>query len=99
IGPWIGVVPSLIVASTQSWKQVIFVLIVMTVVQQLDGNFIYPNVIGKSLAIHPLTIVFLLMVAGNLWGIVGMILIVPVYAVLRVIVKFGFELFSLTKSK
>lgn len=99
IGPWIGVVPSLIVASTQSWKQVVFVLIVMTVVQQLDGNFIYPNVIGKSLAIHPLTIMLLLMVAGNLWGIVGMILIIPVYAVLRVIVKFGIELFSLTRAE
>ncbi|MCT8388866.1 AI-2E family transporter [Leuconostoc holzapfelii] len=99
IGPWIGVVPSLIVASTQSWKQVVLVLVVMTVVQQLDGNFIYPNVIGKSLAIHPLTIMILLMVAGNLWGIVGMILIVPVYAILRVIIKFVVELFVLTKSK
>ncbi|MBZ6008853.1 AI-2E family transporter [Leuconostoc gelidum subsp. aenigmaticum] len=99
IGPWIGVIPALIVASTQSWKQMIFVFIVMTVVQQLDGNFIYPNVIGKSLAIHPLTIMLLLMVAGNLWGIVGMIVIVPVYAVLRVIISFVLELFALTKSK
>ncbi|QBR48420.1 AI-2E family transporter [Leuconostoc kimchii] len=99
IGPWIGVIPALLVASTQSWEQCLFVLIVMTVVQQLDGNFIYPNVIGKSLAIHPLTIMILLMVAGNLWGIVGMILVVPVYAVFRVIIKFVFELISLTKSK
>lgn len=99
IGPWIGVIPALIVASTQSWKQMLLVFIVMTVVQQLDGNFIYPNVIGKSLAIHPLTIMILLMVAGNLWGIVGMIVIVPVYAVLRVVIAFIFELISLTKSK
>ncbi|AFT82317.1 AI-2E family transporter [Leuconostoc carnosum] len=97
IGPWIGVIPSLFVASTQSWKQVVFVLIVMTIVQQLDGNLVYPNVIGKSLAIHPLTIMILLMVAGNLWGIIGMILIVPVYAVLRTILEFSIELFSLTK--
>ncbi len=74
-----------------------FVLIVMTIVQQLDGNLVYPNVIGKSLAIHPLTIMILLMVAGNLWGIIGMILIVPVYAVLRTILEFSIELFSLTK--
>ncbi|MEX0380062.1 AI-2E family transporter [Leuconostoc sp. MS02] len=99
IGPWIGVVPALIVASTQSWKQMLFVFIVMTIVQQLDGNFIYPNVIGKSLAIHPLTIMLLLMVAGNLWGIVGMIVIVPVYAVLRVIISFVLELVALTKNK
>ena len=92
-------VPALIIASTQSWKQVVLVLIIMTIVQQLDGNFIYPNVIGKSLAIYPLTIMILLMVAGNLWGIVGMILIVPVYAILRVVVQFAAELFILTKSK
>jgi len=41
----------------------------------------------------------LLMVAGNLWGIVGMILIVPVHAILRVVVQFAAELFILTKSK
>ncbi|MFT9415977.1 AI-2E family transporter [Leuconostoc falkenbergense] len=99
VGPWIGVIPSLIVAGTQSWKQMILVLVVMTVVQQLDGNFIYPNVIGKSLQIHPLTIMILLMVAGNLKGIVGMILVVPVYAVLRTVIKFGTQMRELTKNK
>ncbi|MGO1337403.1 MAG: AI-2E family transporter, partial [Leuconostoc fallax] len=88
----------LVVASTQSMQQVIFVIIVMTIVQQIDGNFIYPNVIGKSLKIHPLTIMILLMVAGNLWGIVGMILIVPVYAVIREIVKYILKLHQLTKN-
>ncbi|ABJ62935.1 AI-2E family transporter [Leuconostoc mesenteroides] len=97
IGPWIGVIPALIVASTQSWKQMLLVMIVMMVVQQLDGNFIYPNVIGKSLQIHPLTIMILLMVAGNLWGIFGMILIVPMYAVARTVVKFAIEMRQLTK--
>ncbi|OQJ78265.1 hypothetical protein BMS81_10555 [Leuconostoc pseudomesenteroides] len=77
----------------------ILVLVVMTVVQQLDGNFIYPNVIGKSLQIHPLTIMILLMVAGNLKGIVGMILVVPVYAVLRTVIKFGTQMRELTKNK
>ncbi|GMA70115.1 AI-2E family transporter [Leuconostoc litchii] len=99
IGPWIGVIPSLIVASTQSWKQVLLVLIVMTVVQQLDGNFIYPNVIGKTLKIHPLTIMILLMVAGNLWGIVGMILIIPTYAVARTVIKFAVEMRALTRDQ
>lgn len=98
IGPWLGVIPALVVASTQSMQQVIFVIIVMTIVQQIDGNFIYPNVIGKSLKIHPLTIMILLMVAGNLWGIVGMILIVPVYAVIREIVKYILKLHQLTKN-
>ncbi len=79
IGPWLGVIPALVVASTQSMQQVIFVIIVMTIVQQIDGNFIYPNFIGKSLKIHPLTIMILLMVAGNLWGIDGMILITPTH--------------------
>lgn len=59
---------------------------VVIIVQQIDGNVIYPNVIGKSLNIHPLTIILILLVAGNLSGILGVFLGVPVYAILRTLV-------------
>ncbi|WP_369403983.1 AI-2E family transporter [Secundilactobacillus silagei] len=65
----------------------ISVLIVTIIVQQIDGNFVYPNVIGRTLKIHPLTIIVILMVAGNIAGLMGMILGVPLYAVVKVIVE------------
>ncbi|CAK8054769.1 AI-2E family transporter [Eupransor demetentiae] len=88
VGPWIGVIPALIVAATMSWKQVVFVLIIMAIVQQVVGSIIYPKMIGNALKIHPLTIMLLLLGAGNIWGILGMILIVPVYAIARTVLLY-----------
>lgn len=64
------------------------VIVVVVVVQQVDGNFVYPNVIGKTLAIHPLTIIILLLVAGNIAGLLGMILVVPFYATVKTMVQY-----------
>ena len=88
LGPSIGLAPALIIASTISWEQAALVCVVVVIVQQLDGNFIYPNVVGKALDIHPLTIIILLLVVGNLWGIIGMIIGVPIYAVVKTVVQY-----------
>jgi predicted PurR-regulated permease PerM len=69
------------------------------IVQQLDGNIIYPNVIGKSLAIHPLTIIIVLLVAGNIAGLLGIFLGVPFYAVCRTIVLFIIQVIKEDKTK
>lgn len=95
IGPYIGVLPALILALSNSVRQTILVIIVCVVVQQIDGNLIYPNVIGKSLDIHPLTIIIILLVAGNLAGLLGMLLAVPVYAVIKVIVIYIYDIIML----
>lgn len=92
VGPYIGILPALIVAIGSGLVQVISVLIVTIIVQQVDGNFIYPNVIGRTLKIHPLTIIVILLVAGNLAGLMGMILGVPLYAVVKVIVQFVYHI-------
>ncbi|WP_057895347.1 AI-2E family transporter [Liquorilactobacillus oeni] len=99
LGPYLGLLPALILAFSVSFKMVIFVVIVCVIVQQVDGNLIYPNVIGKSLDIHPLTIIMLLLVAGNLAGLMGMILGIPFYAVLKVIVKYFRDIYLLNNEK
>ena len=99
LGPYIGLIPALFIASTHSLKLLILVVIVCVVVQQIDGNLVYPNVIGKSLEIHPLTIILLLLVAGNLAGLLGMILGVPVYAVVKVIIKYFYDIYRLRTSE
>ncbi|UDM78996.1 AI-2E family transporter [Vagococcus fluvialis] len=98
IGPYIGLAPAVVVTVfADPWKAV-FACIVVLIVQQIDGNIIYPNVIGKSLDIHPLTIIIILLVAGNLAGLLGMILGVPFYAVCKTIFVYVFDMVQLSKS-
>lgn len=98
IGPYIGIAPALIVSLTMAQDKIIWVIIIVIIVQQVDGNIIYPNIIGKSLNIHPLTIIVLLLAAGNIAGIAGMILCIPFYAVVRTIVIYFWDIYNLDKS-
>jgi len=95
VGPYIGILPALIVAFTTSTSLVIYVIIVVVVVQQIDGNLVYPNIIGKSLQIHPLTIIIILLAAGNIAGLLGMILAIPFYAVVKTIVQYLYSIWQL----
>lgn len=87
IGPWIALAPAVIVAVIQDPMLVVWVCIVTLIAQQIDSNFITPNVMGKSLDIHPLTVITIILAAGNIAGFVGIIIAVPFYAVLKVIVS------------
>ncbi len=53
---------------------------------QLDGNLIKPLLFGKSMNIHPLTIILVLIGAGSVAGILGMLICIPVYAVIKTII-------------
>ncbi|MET3575464.1 AI-2E family transporter [Bhargavaea ullalensis] len=86
IGPWVSVVPALLIALIQDPKLLIGVAIVMVVAQQVESNLITPNVMGKSLDIHPLTVITVILAAGNIAGFVGILLGVPAYAVGKVII-------------
>ncbi|MFB9769733.1 AI-2E family transporter [Lactiplantibacillus modestisalitolerans] len=99
LGPYIGIAPALIVAFTQSPIQVVYVVIVVVIVQQVDGNLIYPNIIGRTLKIHPLTIIILLLAAGNIAGILGMILAIPFYAVVRTVVIYLYNMIELRNAE
>ncbi|MDU6524047.1 AI-2E family transporter [Enterococcus devriesei] len=99
LGPYLGLAPALIYTFFDSPYKALLCVIVVIIVQQIDGNVIYPNVIGKSLNIHPLTIILILLVAGNLAGILGVFLGVPVYAILRTIIVFIAKIFRQTKQE
>ncbi len=90
LGPFLGAAPAVIMASTVSVKMVLLVVIVNTLCQVLESNVISPQVVGRTLHLHPLSIIFALLVGGELAGIVGLILAVPVFAVLKVIVQHFF---------
>lgn len=99
IGPYIGIAPALIVSLTMAPEKIIWVIVVVVVVQQIDGNIIYPNIIGKTLKIHPLTIIILLLAAGHIAGIAGMILCIPFYAVLRTMIQYFWSIYQLSKNE
>lgn len=99
LGPYLGLAPALIYTFFDSPYKALLCILVVLVVQQVDGNVIYPNVIGKSLNIHPLTIILILLVAGNLSGILGVFLGVPVYAILRTLVVFVVKITKQSKKK
>lgn len=97
VGPYIGITPALMVSLAVAPKKVIWVIVVVIVVQQIDGNIIYPNIIGKTLKIHPLTIIMLLLAAGNIAGIPGMILCIPFYAVLKTIFNYLWSIYQIER--
>lgn len=84
-GPVIGAVPAVLIAATISFKMVTIVLIIILFLQFLEGNILSPFIVGKSLHMHPLVIMFALFAGGEIGGILGMILSVPVVAVVKVI--------------
>jgi len=86
VGPIIGGAPAVIVGLFDSPSKALFVLIVIVIAQQLEGNLLSPLILGKTLDTHPATIIIILLVAGNLAGLVGMVLAVPTYAVAKTII-------------
>ncbi|HCX64542.1 MAG TPA: AI-2E family transporter [Eubacteriaceae bacterium] len=91
IGPAIGVLPAILIGFTVDLFMVVKVFIVLAVSQQLEGNLIRPNVMGSRLRIHPLVIIFIILIAILLYGFIGAFIAIPVYAVIRVLVKHFWE--------
>ncbi|MFC6331525.1 AI-2E family transporter [Paenibacillus septentrionalis] len=90
IGPFIGAAPALLMASTISVKMMMMVVIVNTVCQILESNIISPQVVGRTLHLHPLIIILAVLVGGHLAGVIGMILAVPIFASGKVIIQHMF---------
>ncbi len=86
-GAFLGGIPAVAVALSESFKLALYMTIGIFVVQQIESNLITPNVIGGKLGLHPLVIVFVLLAGGKLAGIWGMLLAVPLAAILKIIVK------------
>lgn len=91
LGPMIAIAPAIIIAIIAGPLMLLKLAAVWGAVQFLEGNFISPNIMGKTMQIHPLTIVFVLLVGGNLFGIVGIILAIPGYAIIKVLVVYFFN--------
>ncbi|WP_080876369.1 AI-2E family transporter [Oceanobacillus timonensis] len=95
LGPAIAITPALIIAIVTSPFMVIKLIMVWTIVQLVEGKFISPQIMGRNLRVHPITIIFIILTSGKLFGIVGILLAVPGYALLKVFVTHVFEFFKI----
>lgn len=94
LGPFLSVAPAIFVGLTTSPEMVLKVIIVFIIVQQIEANLLSPQIIGQRLNIHPLTIILLLLVAGSLYGLVGLILATPLYALAKVLIENGYKIYQ-----
>lgn len=86
-GPFIGAVPSFIIIVLQDPIKGLYFLIFVVILQQVDGNIIGPKILGDSTGLSSFWVVFAIMVFGGLWGFLGMLLGVPIMAVIYYIVE------------
>ena len=80
-GPYIGGIPcAIIVLVSDPWK-VIILVIMMLVVQQIDGNLVAPKIIGQKIGLEAIWVIFAILIGGSFFGIIGMLLAVPFFSV------------------
>ncbi len=89
--PYVGAIIAVVISAvitffTGGIETAIWMVIVVTILQQIDANIINPRIIGNSLKINPLLVIFGITVGGEYFGIIGMFLAVPVVAILKVLV-------------
>ena len=89
--PYFGAIVAVIIATiitfiTGGLSQAIWMVIITTVLQQIDANIINPKIVGESLKISPLLVIFAVTIGGEYFGVLGMFLAVPVFAVLKVFI-------------
>ena len=88
-GPIIGGVPAIIISVIQygNFSHVPFIVILMLIVYALDNGFVQPFVFAKSVDMHPIAIILLILIGSQLFGVIGMLLVIPFATVVRTAAK------------
>lgn len=91
LGSFVASIPALIIAVVHSPLMLVKVLIVFGVEQILENRIISPQIIGNTLKIHPVNIIFLILIGGRLFGLLGVVFGIPGYAIIKIIVSMLFD--------
>lgn len=83
-GPLLGAFPAVAIALLTSVKLAVITFIALLILQFIEGNVLSPFIVGKSLDMHPLFIIGALIIGGEVFGLIGMVLAVPVLAILKI---------------
>lgn len=99
IGPFLGAVPAVFITLATDPMKALWVVVAFIIIQQIEGNLISPKIVGHSVGLHPAFIIFVLLVGGALWGLVGLLVSVPLAGVLKVIIESILSWFRLNYPK
>ncbi|HEM6266770.1 AI-2E family transporter [Streptococcus sp. SS-4456] len=91
LGSFLAMIPAVVLGLIAGPVMLVKVLIVFMLEQTIEGRFVTPLIIGSSLSIHPITILFVLLTAGQMYGVLGVLLGIPIYASIKVVVKAAFN--------
>ena len=94
LGSFLALVPSVVIAAFISPILLIKVLLVFAVEQTLEGRVVSPLVLGSKMSMYPVTTIIVLLASGKLFGLVGVIVGIPVYAIIKILVTHLFEWFK-----
>lgn len=94
IGPFVAFIPGLFIAFHASTFMVVKFVVAWFVVQLLHGDLVVPRVMGDRLKMHPITILVVLLVMGNLFGLVGVVFGIPIYCFIKLLVTYLFRRFK-----
>ncbi len=86
-GPFIGAIPSFFVVLISNPDKAFLFLVLILIIQQLDGNIIGPKILGDNTGVSSLCVIIAIAICSTLWGVAGMILGVPIFAVVIELVK------------
>jgi predicted PurR-regulated permease PerM len=91
IGPWLGAIPPAIFALVDHPISLLWVVLLFLGIHQLEGHVVAPNVLGNALRLHPLLVIFGLLAGGEIYGLAGALLALPLLAAGRAIWEFAGE--------
>lgn len=86
-GPFIGAIPSFFIILTEDAFKAILFLVLVFVVQQIDGNIINPRIVGKTTSINSMWVILAITVIGGWLGIIGMVIAIPLFSVIYMLVS------------
>lgn len=93
-GSFLGTLPGLLLASTVSFTLAVKAALAYLAIQQVEAAVLVPRIMGRTVGLHPLALIFALLVGGTYLGVVGLVLAVPVAGLIRVVVSFGLRWLS-----
>lgn len=85
-GPFIGAAPAVIVALITQPSLVLWIIVINSIIQVIEGNILAPWIMGRRLNIHPIFIIFALLIGAELGGLLGLILAVPIFVVMKLVI-------------
>lgn len=98
LGPWLGVIPAVLIAFTVSPLAALLVAVVYLLIQQLESNFLAPKILGNAVGLSPVIVILSLLAGAKLMGLIGVIIAVPVAAIISVLIANWPEIKKLAKN-